>query len=488
MQRFAVILGTLLLAACSATAQSSPTPSPAPATHTPAATATPVLNATAIPDPRPEVPAQHAVRSTLDLELNELLVTQNILYTNLGTSPLTELLLLAEAGRNDGHVEIRQVSDGIRSLPYTMDGRMLTIQLPQTLQPGGSQLLTLDFRYRIPPIDPKGSTPWLGSSNRQLNLGNALPVVAARRAETWLVPAVHDVGEQAVQDLANWEVSLVIEDAPAGLVVVGPGDVQQIDAQHWQINASRMRDFTLSVSQSYQIAKSTDADGPDVEVYSLGEAPDAKAAAAWTLEVARRSVNRFSELFGPLALERLAVVEGDFPDGMEFSAVVFVSADWFESWEGEPASYLTVITAHEVAHQWWYASVANNQAEAPWLDEALATYSELLLLEADFPQLVDWWWDWRVNRFAPGGFVDSEVYDFGSRRAYINAVYLQGARLLHALRQDLGDDEFFAWLRRHAMEHAGGIVTAGDLWGLLNEAQLEATRATRSHFLRDPGP
>lgn len=488
MPRFAAILGTLLLAACSATAQPSPTPSPAPATHTPAATATPVPNATAIPDPRPEVPAQHAVRATLDLKRNELLVTQNIHYTNFGASPLLELLLLVEAARHDGHVEISQVSDGIRSLPYTMDGRMLTIQLPQTLQPGGSQLLTLDFRYRIPPVDPEGSTPWLGYSHRQLNLGNALPVVAARRAGAWLLPAAHDVGEQTVQDLADVEVSLVIEDAPAGLVVVAPGDVQQIDARHWQINASQMRDFTLSVSQNYRIGKSTDADGPDVEVYSLGEAPDAQAAAAWTLDVARRSVDRFSELFGPLSLERLAVVEGDFPDGMEFSALVFVSADWFASWEGGPASYLTVITAHEVAHQWWYASVANNQAGAPWLDEALATYSELLLLEAEFPQLVDWWWDWRVNRFAPGGFVDSEVYDFDSRRAYINAVYLQGARLLHALRQDLGDDDFFAWLRRHAMEHAGRIVTAGDLWGLLDAGRLEATRATRSRFLRDPGP
>ena len=168
--------------------------------------------------------------------------------------------------------------------------------------------------------------------------------------------------------------------------------------------------------------------------------------------------------------------------------MVFVSRDWFESWEGHAASYLTVITAHEVAHQWWYASVGNNQALAPWLDEALATYSELLLLEADFPQLVDWWWEWRIDRFAPGGFVDSQVYEFESRRAYINAVYLQGARMLHALRQDLGDDDFLDWLRRHALQNAGGIASAGDLWSLLSAAQLEATRDTRSLFLRDPGP
>ena len=173
---------------------------------------------------------------------------------------------------------------------------------------------------------------------------------------------------------------------------------------------------------------------------------------------------------------------------MEFSGLVFVSRDWFESWEGNPASYLTVITAHEVAHQWWYGSVANDQAAEPWLDEALATYSEVLLLESDFPELTDWWWEWRVDRFAPGGYVDSDIYEFANRRDYINAVYLRGARMLQELRQDLGDDAFFAWLRRHAEQGAGSIVSEEDFWSLLDDSQLAATLETRRRYLRDPGP
>ena len=33
-------------------------------------------------------------------------------------------------------------------------------------------------------------------------------------------------------------------------------------------------------------------------------------------------------------------------------------------------------TAHEVAHQWFYALVINNQGRDPWLDEGLATWAE----------------------------------------------------------------------------------------------------------------
>jgi len=39
--------------------------------------------------------------------------------------------------------------------------------------------------------------------------------------------------------------------------------------------------------------------------------------------------------------------------------------------------FLDVITQHETAHQWFYSLVGNDQAHDPWLDEALATWSQL---------------------------------------------------------------------------------------------------------------
>ncbi|KXG43195.1 M1 family aminopeptidase [Tepidibacillus decaturensis] len=37
--------------------------------------------------------------------------------------------------------------------------------------------------------------------------------------------------------------------------------------------------------------------------------------------------------------------------------------------------------AHELAHQWWYSTVGNNQIEEPWLDEGLTSFSEYLYTE-----------------------------------------------------------------------------------------------------------
>ena len=180
------------------------------------------------------------------------------------------------------------------------------------------------------------------------------------------------------------------------------------------------------------------------------------------------------------------IVQGDFPDGMEFSGIVFVSTAWFYTFDGTHQNYLTLITIHEVSHQWWYARVGNDSALAPWLDEALSTYSEYIFIENYYPDFKNWWWTFRVANFGPQGFVDSNVYEFRTGREYINAVYLRGVQMLHNLREDIGDNEFFDLLRKYVEAGDGQIVTSDLFWSLLTPEQIERSQQTRDDFLRQP--
>ncbi len=85
----------------------------------------------------------------------------------------------------------------------------------------------------------------------------------------------------------------------------------------------------------------------------------------------------------------------------------------------------------------------------PYLDEALALYCEELFVEHYYPEYLEWWWEFRVTMYEPAGYVDTPIYDFYSPRSYIDSVYLRGALMLQALRDSMGDDEFFAWLHRY---------------------------------------
>jgi aminopeptidase N len=161
------------------------------------------------------------------------------------------------------------------------------------------------------------------------------------------------------------------------------------------------------------------------------------------------------------------VVEAEFRDGMEYDGLYFLSTDYYETFFGGPLNFLTALAAHETAHQWWYGLVANNPATEPWLDEALATYCEKLYFEEYHPDFVDWWWEFRIELYEPTGWVDSTIYDHDGFRPYVNAIYLQGASFLEALREQIGDEAFFSTLREYMTRQSYGQGTAEDFFGFL---------------------
>lgn len=377
--------------------------------------------------------------------------------------------------------------------PGILEGVRLTVSLPDPLLPGCSQELTLTYRLQLPlignPYFPRQG--YFGHSGRQINLGEWIPVIAPYRDGVWVTPIPINVGEQAVIPAGDYRVTLNILDAPPELVVVGPGEADSSGAQ-WRFSLPAARGLTISMSDQYHRLSTTSRNGVLVEIYTLDDAQPGDDsgvdAPAHALETAAAAVELYADLYGPYPYNRLVVIESDFPDGMEFSGLVFVGGEWFRSYQGNPASYLTLITAHEVAHQWWYGLVANDQGYMPWLDEALTTYSEYVYLQENYPNLTDWWWNFRVNAYAPEGNVDSSVYEFETVRGYINAVYLRGAQLMHAVRQAIGTEAFFAWLQRYAETMRHGIAAPDDLWEALPPDLLSQTEAIRRSFLRDSGP
>ena len=259
---------------------------------------------------------------------------------------------------------------------------------------------------------------------------------------------------------------------------------------HWEFSLSNARDFSLSMSTEFKVLSKDTENGVTVELYSYDDAILQTTAGeistpAFALDVATSALAMYSDLYGNFPYKRMVIVQGDFPDGMEFSGLVFVGGEYFRGFNG-PTSYLMLITVHEISHQWWYGRVGNDQAINPWLDEALATYSEFVFIEEYYPALRDWWWSFRVDAYAPDGYVDSTVYEFKSRRAYINAVYLRGVRMLNDLRNELGTDAFFDWLRKYADAGAGKIVDPTFFWSLLTPQQFAATAAIREKYLRQP--
>lgn len=437
----------------------------------------------------------YTIDATISYAHRTVLVQQSIIYVNRTPNPLQAVVLNVKSNEQPGVFSLNAVKvDGAQldQGTYDLSGQQLRVNLPENLASGCATEMMLSFRLTLPQIEDKGIRAFqghFGYTARQLNLGHWLPVVAVYDGQAWISHESNFIGEQEVLESADWDVTVTVTDAPEDLRLVAPGTVIEEDSGHGQYSLKGARDFSLTLGSGYRVKEHKTESGVTVELYSFDDAfiqTDSGAidSAAFALDVAAESLSTYEHLYGPYPYERMVVVQADFPDGMEFSGLVFVSGDFFRRFGGA-SSFLTLITAHEVAHQWWYNQVGNDQALNPWLDEALATYSEYLFLESYFPDLKNWWWEFRVDRLSPEGFVDSSVYEFSSRREYINAIYLRGGRMLHDLRLALRDEVFFDWLRRYAEAGKNSIMTPEQFWSLLTLEQYNSIAAIRERYLRN---
>lgn len=446
---------------------------------------------TADADARP----QHTVSATVDYEAKTIEARHTVRYVNRTPNTLNDFVLNIEANR---WLEVfklagvlQETAKGDVQPAYDLTGRRLYIELAEPLESGCAVELELMYRIEIPPIRTgvdayKG---FFGHSARQINLGHWLPTVAERMGNEWITRQPIFVGEQEVIGMADWHVSLTLKNAPDSVLIAAPGMVEETADGGWLYTLNNARDFTISIGDGFKRAQAQAEGGAMIEVYTFDDATLYAASgiidgANHALNVGLRAFESYEKLFGHYLYDRLVIVQGDFPDGMEFSGMVFVSTDWFKGWSGQPNEFLTLITVHEVSHQWWYARVGNDPAMSPWLDEALSTYSEYIFIEEYFPNLKDWWWEFRVRSHTPQGYVDSTVYEFTSIREYINAVYLRGVMMLHAVRMDIGTEAFFELLRRYADVNSDKIAGATQFWSLMTPEQIKATENTRRAFLR----
>lgn len=139
-----------------------------------------------------------------------------------------------------------------------------------------------------------------------------------------------------------------------------------------------------------------------------------------------------------------------------------------------PDAVSTVV--HELAHQWYGDSVSVERWKDIWLNEGFATFAEVYYSETHGGQSAQHWlrsaydgidsddgfWHHKVAEPCPD-HTDCVSSIFAS------FVYHRGGLTLQALRNVIGDDDFFALLRRWAADRAGGTGTTEQFQALAEE-------------------
>ncbi|MFM8370134.1 MAG: M1 family metallopeptidase [Chloroflexota bacterium] len=437
-----------------------------PVTETSAApTETPIPTNTPLPTLER---ARYTLNTTIDYDAHTVTVDQTILYPNLTGNQLNALVLAVTPNLWDGSFSLTGISiDGQPVTTYTLDGQRLDISLASLLPAGSTTEIKLQYTLTLPfaeQEDPSVSRPRIyGYTSRQINLVNWYPFVVPYINGEWTLHDPWFYGEHLVYDSADYEINLKFIDPATTPIVAASGvpEAQPDGSTRYTINSART--FALAASRDFQTSSTQVGDVTLTSYYF----PFNEAGGQAALQASAQVLQVYGARYGAYTHKSLAIVMGDFNDGMEYSAFYYLSRDFYNLYDGTPANYLTFVAVHETAHQWWFEQVANDQALQPWLDESLATYSERLYYENTYPDLVPWWWSYRIDFYKPEGFIDIPIYEGQGFRPYTNATYFQGAYFLEKVRQRIGDEAFFAFVQDYLNQGRGKIVTANDFFNIL---------------------
>jgi len=419
------------------------------------------------PEANPTSSTKYLLSAVLDYGQHHLSVEEQIIYFNQAPDPLSEFILIVEPTRFPAVFHLKSMSweDGTAITDYTLDIGWLRLPLREPLSPGERLALSVSYDLDLPSPDASyyGRPIPFGYTSRQTNLVDWYPYVPPYLpGQGWLVHQAGFFGEYLVYETADFQVDIQLADQRGDLELAASAP-DRIEGQWHHFYLKAARNFVWSVSPMYQVERLQVGD-----VTVLGYAfPVHASAGASALKTTAEALALYSHLLGPYPHATLSLVEADFLDGMEYDGLYFLSNGFYNLYNGSTSDYLTAIAAHETAHQWWYGLVGNDQALEPWLDEALCTYMERLYYEHTNPEALDWWWAYRVNYYQPHGWVDGSIYNPEGYRAYRDAVYLNGALFLEDLRNLIGDDAFYGFLKDYLTKYSHKIATTADFFRVL---------------------
>lgn len=436
-------------------------------------------------DVAPERPL-YTLNVTLDYKNSALATQQRIEFKNPTGGDTRELRFTIPPARR-GQFELRDVRIFGESKPLSwtlsLSNTALLVSLPSTLAARDAIAVSFDFTVRIPYQEQIVGIGGDDSSRGPMSLtaGHWYIMLAPFRPGLgWDTPEYTPIGDPYTGELADYSANIL---APDGVTIAGAGDEAR-DGRLWRYRLSGARVFAFAASDQFKVDTSN-VDGVRFTLYSY---PQHQKFAEDVLITAERAVKLYSELYGPYAFKTLKIVETGRAQGQEYSALVGVGQTLFQGYSGSGSRHdLIATTAHEVAHQWWFQAIGNDQIRTPWLDESFARMAEYRFYQRYYPADADWWMKYYVTYSDAKGAIDQPITAFKDSRSYIDAIYRRGFVFLNEVRKLMGDAAYDAAMRDYIARAPSRMASQDALFDALAARTAEnLSPLVKAYFTSPP--
>ncbi len=344
---------------------------------------------------------------------------------------------------------------------------VLEVTLARPLPPGGQAVFDMTFVSQIP-LQTRRS----GRDSREgidYSMTQWYPKLAQYDARGWHADPY--VGREFYAPFGTFDVRITL---PSEYIVGATGTLRnpeevghgyasdslntdapaaQSDSLTWRFYAENVHDFAWSADPDYiHDVLETEAG------YAIHLLYQPDVAEVWrTLHEAAPKIMAFFEArYGPYLYPQMTIAQGG-DGGMEYPMITLVTGR-------RPPPSLHGVTAHEVAHMWFYGMIGSNEADYAWMDEGFTSYAtrEALAHLRGQPRpshagaLVGILNMKRLGLFEP---LNTPSDWFDTNAAYGVASYSGGEMMLdmlgYVISDSLRDRFLLEYHRQYAFRHAG---------------------------------
>ncbi len=307
------------------------------------------------------------------------------------------------------------------------------------------------------------------------------------------VVATGDIAEERVE--GEWRIARRRTSAPVRMAGFNVGSYERFETNRsgFQVSVYANRSLEPALQpRAQQIIvprPGTPAAGMGrrtLEVISIAPtAPDPRIRLAALASEIASSLEWMTAQFGPPPLKTLTVspIPGNFGQG--FPGLLYLSTITFLDEKDRAGAlqspsnltfYSEILHAHETAHQWWGNLVTSATYHDDWIQEALANYSALLILERKKgPRALETALD-EYREGLRASLPESKTrtaesagpITWGMRLHTMTGVdpwrlitYGKGSWIMHMLRRRMGDRPFLAMMGEIRKRYSYGTLTTG---------------------------
>src|SRR5713226_8211542 len=313
--------------------------------------------------------------------------------------------------------DVRSASDG-SVLMYDLDDleTTLRVSLREPVAPNAATEIDIKFKGSVPEIDPE-ETGLVTHVMQQVSaalrnarelrrprdtnfrcrgvllLGSSYPMLAARNGDDWLRKVELSIGDTAMTEVADYDVTV---EAPRNVAVYAPvaaqAPTQKEDLTSTRFAADNLRDFAIVAGRDLHSEQRMVG---DVTLRSIFM-PEHEVVARRVLKIAADAVRVYVERLGPLPMKTVSLVDAPLVATLgssEFAGLSVIARAFYLDFDSPTMRNMPDVireqrasaedslewtVAQVVAHQWWGVTVGNDPAREPILDEALANWSAVL--------------------------------------------------------------------------------------------------------------